>query len=39
MRSQIRRSVRGGMLYAGGFGDWFIFQMAKRSGGVHQNIG
>ncbi|KAJ5288227.1 hypothetical protein N7478_003913 [Penicillium angulare] len=25
----------GGMLYAGLFGDWFIIQMAKRSGGVH----
>ncbi|KAJ5096574.1 hypothetical protein N7456_007295 [Penicillium angulare] len=25
----------GGMLYAGLFGDWFIIQAAKRSGGVH----
>ena len=25
----------GGMLYAGVFGDWFILQMAKRSGGLH----
>jgi hypothetical protein len=25
----------GGLLYAGIFGDWFVLQMTKRSGGVH----